>query len=152
MAQTVEALSPSVAPLGFLPRVAVSVAAQRSRPPSRWARWLDPLVWMAGLGGALASLVLAGLGNVLGAEMALPQSALVLAQEPTLAFDSVSGSLSAGLEELGTLVDNLLVSVPDLEIGLLLGACLLLLSSGAVLLRFLNQPQSSALAPRGGGI
>lgn len=126
------------------------VAERRAAPPSAITHWLGLASWAMGLLGTLAGLALLALGHLFDLEMGLGQSAL--AQEPELTFDSLSISLGTGLEGLVTMVDDLLLGIPDLEASLLLGGCLLLLSTGGLILRALGQPQSASggLALKGG--
>lgn len=103
-----------------------------------------------GLMGALAGLALLALGSGSNLSTALSSSSISLAQEPDFTFDSLTGFLGTSLGSLADLADQFLLGIPALEASLLLGGCLLLLSTGGLILRTLGQSPEAALAPQRG--
>ncbi len=151
-AWALEGLAPPSAPKRLLPRIITRVTSHGVPRPSPMARWASRAQWVMGLMGALAGLALLVLGSGSSLSTAL-SSTTTLAQEPDFTIDGLLGFLGAGLGNLADLADQFLLGIPALEASLLLGGCLLLLSTGGLILRTLGQPPEAALSsPQGLGL
>lgn len=141
--------SPSV-PSSLVPRLTIQVLRHRCGGLNPRRGWRDGARWAIGLLGVLVSLAVGAPQALSGLEVTLSSSALTLSQEPDLSFVSVSSLLETSLDGLATMVDHLLLGIPGLETGLLVGSCLLLLSTGALLFWALILAPGNPLAFDGG--